>query len=498
MRRRTFCKTTLAAAVAAAIPGCGRDMPPAATDVGSLIPAVSSAGEEISIETVAISELADSLSGNLYLQADEGYAAAKRVWNGMFDHRQPSMVVQCLSTDDVVNAVNFARERNLLVSVKGGGHSYPGKSTSDGGMMIDLSQMHAVDVDADGNAPNGHKTARVDGGALLAHLDGAALQHNLLTTTGIVSHTGVGGFTLGGGMGRTDRMMGLAIDNLLAATVVTASGDVVRASEDENGDLFWGLRGGGGNFGVVTEFVYRLHPFNPTVYGGDLIYDVDKNFLEHYAELLDTVPDEANIEPVFMPGEDGNMIAIVGVVWGGDHAAGEKALASMLAFPGLKGGELGPKSYQAIQTQWDGLLAHGGQSYLKSGFLNELTPEVIEIMVDFVNRGTISSWFQHLGGATSRVAPDATAFAHRNVAVNFGIDYSSRDPAQNEAGIAAVREFYYALAPHMSGFYTNLHDDTEKKIWGNYGSNYPRLVELKNQYDPTNLFRLNANIRSTV
>ncbi|MCH8867817.1 MAG: FAD-binding oxidoreductase [Proteobacteria bacterium] len=492
MRRRTFCKTTLAAAVAAAIPGCGRDMPPAAIDVGSLIPAVSSAGEEISIETVAIGELADSLSGNLYLQADEGYAAAKRVWNGMFDQKQPAMVVQCLSTDDVVNAVDFARERNLLVSVKGGGYSYPGKCTSDGGMMIDLSQMSAVDVDADG------MRARVDGGALLSHLDTATLQHNLLTTTGVVSHTGVGGFTLGGGMGRTDRMMGLAIDNLLSATVVTASGDVVHASEEENDDLFWGLRGGGGNFGVVTEFVYRLHPFNPTIFGGGLIYDVDKDFLEFYAELLDTAPDEANIEPAFVPGEDGNMIASVSVTWGGDHAAGEKALASMLAFPGLKGGELGPKSYQAIQTQLDGVYAHGGQNYLKSGFLNELTPEVIEIMVDFVNRGSTVSWFQHLGGATSRVAPDATAFAHRKVAVNFGIEYSSQDPAQNEAGIAAVREFYYALEPHMAGFYTNLHDDTEKKTWGNYGPNYPRLVELKNQYDPTNLFRLNANIKPTV
>ena len=158
MLRRTFCKTTLAAAVAATIPGCGRDMPPAATDVGSLIPAVSSAGAEISIETAAIGELADSLSGRLYLQADEGYAAAKRVWNGMFDHKQPAMVVQCLGTDDVVNAVNFARDRNLLVSVKGGGHSLPGKCTSDGGMMIDLSKMHTVDVDADGNAPNGHKS----------------------------------------------------------------------------------------------------------------------------------------------------------------------------------------------------------------------------------------------------------------------------------------------------------------------------------------------------
>lgn len=295
MHRRSFCKTTLATAVAAAIPACGRDTTPVATDVSKLINAASSAREPVSIEAAAIGELKDSLSGQLYLQTDEGYASAKRVWNAMFDHKQPAMVVQCTSTDDVVNAVNFARDRNLLVTVKGGGHSFPGKCTSDGGVMIDLSQMYAVDVDPDG------MTAHVDGGALLGHLDVATLEHKVMTTTGTVSHTGVGGFTLGGGMGRTDRMMGLAIDNLLAATVVTASGDVVRASEDENADLFWGLRGGGGNFGVVTEFVFRLYPFNPTVYGGELIYDIDKDFLEFYSELLDTVPDEANIEPFFAP-----------------------------------------------------------------------------------------------------------------------------------------------------------------------------------------------------
>jgi FAD/FMN-containing dehydrogenase len=492
MQRRKFCKTTLAVAVAAAIPGCGREAAHDEADVGSLIPAISSAGNEISIETTAVGELADSLSGHLYLPSDDGYVAAKRVWNGMFDHKQPAMVVQCANTEDVVNAVNFARDRNVLVSVKGGGHSFPGKCTSDGGMMIDLSQMYQVDVSAAG------MTARVDGGALLGHVDSASLPHDLLTTTGTVSHTGVGGFTLGGGMGRTDRMMGLAVDNLLAATVVTASGDVIRASEEENSDLLWGLRGGGGNFGVVTEFVFRLHRFNPTVYGGDLLYRVDQDFLKFYAELLDTVPDEANIEPFFVPGEDGGMISVMGVTWGGDHAAGEKALASMTAHPGLLAGELGPQSYQEIQTKWDGLTAHGAQNYLKSGFLNELTPEVIEIMVDFVNRGTTSSWFQHLGGATARVAPDATAFAHRKVALNYGIGYASNDPAQNEAGIAAVREYYNALAPHMAGFYTNLTEDTEKNIWGNYGPNYPRLVELKNQFDPTNLFRLNANVKPTV
>jgi len=491
MHRRAFCKTTLAAAVAAAVPGCGSDTGVSTTDSGTLIPALTSAGQEISIEAATLAELAGSLDGRLYLQADEGYAAAKRVWNGMFDNKQPAVIVQCASTDDVVNAVTFARERNLLVSVKGGGHSLPGKSTSDGGMMIDLSQMHAVDVDVETG------TARADGGSLLGHLDGAATAHNMLTTTGIVSHTGAGGFTLGGGMGRTDRKMGLAIDNLLGATVVTASGDIVRASADENPDLFWGLRGGGGNFGVVTEFVYRLHPFNPTVYGGDLIYPISKDFLSYYAELHEALPDEANVEPIFINGEDGPM-TMVEVVWCGDHAAGEKALATLLDHPDFLHGELRPFSYTDIQTRMDGVMGHGLQNYLKSSFLKELTPAAIDVIVEFANRGNVSSWFQHLGGATSRISPDSTAYVHRDAAFNFGISYSSNDPAQNESGIAAVREYYAAMEPHMTGFYTNLNEDDERKTWGNYGANYPRLVELKNKYDPTNLFRLNANIRPSV
>jgi FAD/FMN-containing dehydrogenase len=457
-----------------------------------MIPAISMDGQDLSIESAAVSELADSLDGNLYLQGDAGYDEAKRVWNGMFDQKRPSMVVQCTSTNDVVNAVNFSRERELLLSVKCGGHSLPGKSTSDGGLMIDLSQMHAVDVDAEA------LTARVDGGALLGHVDSATLAHNLVTTTGTVSHTGVGGFTLGGGMGRTDRLTGLAVDNLLAATVVTADGSIVRASEDENPDLLWGLRGGGGNFGVVTEFVFRLHPFNPTVYGGDLVFPADVESMRLYAELLDSAPNEANIEPFFMPGEDGSMVNVMGITWSGDHAAGEKALAPLANHPSLLAGELGPKSYQVIQTAWDGLTAHGAQNYLKSGYLNELTPEAIDIIVEFVNRGDTSCWFQHLGGATAQVASDATAFPHRNVAANFGIGYVSNDPAQNEAGIAAVREFYYALEPHMAGFYINLHQDTQEKITSNFGANHARLVALKNKYDPMNLFRLNANVKPTV
>jgi len=456
-----------------------------------VINAVSSSGSELSIEAAAVSELAESLDGRLLLQGDEGYATAKKVWNGMFDSKQPAIVVRCSSTDDVVKAVNFGRERDLLLSVKCGGHSLPGKSTSDGGMMIDLSAMHSVDVDAQG------KTMRADGGSLLGHLDVAATKHNLMTTTGIVSHTGAGGFTLGGGVGRTDRKMGLAVDNLLGATVVTAAGDVVHASETENADLFWGLRGGGGNFGIATEFVYRLHPFNPMVYGGDLIYAVNKDFLNFFAELHDTLPFEANIEPQFVAGmgENGETLAVVGVTWCGDHAAGEKALAPMLKFPGLLGGALAPFAYHDIQTSADGLLSHGKQYYLKSGFLNELSPGAIDVIVEYANRGAVNSWFQHMGGVTATIAPDATAFTHRSAAFNFGIMYVGEDPSQNDAKIAAVREYYKEMEPYMAGFYTNLNEESDKKTWGNYGPNYPRLVALKKQYDPDNVFRLNANIR---
>ena len=492
MRRRTFCQTAVGAAIGATIPGCGADTAPGTADVGHLIPAISSSGDELSIESAAVRELAETLDGRLLLQSDTGYDAARQVWNGMFDDKSPAMVLQCASADDVANAVTFARERSLLVSVKCGGHSLPGKSTSNGGMMIDLSPMHSVDVDT------AAMTLRADGGSLLGHLDDAALAHDMLTTTGIVSHTGAGGFTLGGGFGRTDRKMGLAIDNLLSATVVTASGDLVRANADENPDLFWGLRGGGGNFGIAVDFTYRLHAFNPIVYGGRLTYKADKDFLSFYAEFHENAPDEVNIEPGFQPGEDGNIVAAVEVVWCGDHAAGETALAPLLAYPGLLAGDLAPFPYRDIQTSADGFLGHGRQYYLKSGLLEALTPEVIDVIAEYAHAGLAGSWFQHLGGASSRIRPDATAYAHRNAAFNFGIMYVGDDPASNEAGIAGVREFYKAMEPHMIGFYTNLNEDSEQRTWGNYGQNYPRLVALKNRYDPTNLFRLNANISPTV
>ena len=494
MHRRKFCKTALATGLAASLPGCDVGPSGASRRAARTINAITGAGDEVNIERAAVSELAESLQGSLYLPSDEAYDVVRKVWNGMID-KHPAMVVQCRSVVDVASAVRFAGERNLLVAVKGGGHSFPGKSTCDGGMMIDLSQLHGVDVDV--NA----KIARVDGGALLGHLDGAALAHNLVTTAGVVSHTGVGGFTLGGGMGRTDRLHGLAIDNLLAATVVTATGDVLRASDEENADLFWAIRGGGGNFGVATEFVYRLHPFNPSVYGGNLIYSFDqaRDLLRFYAEFNEGLPDEASIEPQFVFGDSGEPVVEVQVCYAGDHAAGEKLMAPLVAFGKPLSGELGAASYQQMQTSADSALAHGALYYLKSGFLIELTEASIDAMVgNFEGDHLPFTWFQHLGGASSRIAPDETAYPHRNVRFNYGIMDAWADPAGSEMRIAAVRRYYKELQPHMKGFYTNLNDDTEKKTWGNFGENYPRLVALKNKYDPTNLFRLNANIQPTV
>jgi FAD/FMN-containing dehydrogenase len=490
MRRRTFCKNTLAASVAAALPGCGVDSE--APGVSTTIAALSGNRTDVDIEAAAVTALSESMRGRLMLPADKGYDAARTVWNGMFD-KHPALIAQCQSTTDVVNAVSFASERNLLVAVKGGGHSLPGKSTCDGGMVIDLSQMHGTDIDVSA------RTVRVDGGALLGHIDDATHPHNLATTTGIVSHTGAGGFTLGGGYGRTDRLMGLAVDNLLAATVVSANGEVLRASDAENEDLYWAIRGGGGNFGVATEFVYRLHPFNPTIYGGTVQFRLDAELLRFYGELAAELPNEASIEPQIGVAEDGSRIVTIEVCYAGDHAVGEKVIAPLLTLAKPLAIDLGALEYREMQTGADDFFGRGRQYYLKSGLLTELTSEAAEIIVDHMNREQpVNSWFQHLGGVPSTVAPDAMAYSHRDAALNFGIMVISDDPATMDANIAKARAFYKDIEPHTKGFYTNLNDDTEKKTWGNYGENYPRLVEAKNKYDPTNLFRLNANIKPSV
>ena len=484
MKRRTFCKSTVAAAIAATFPACS-------TKVSGGVPAVSLNGEELTLEAAAVKELGESLNGRLLLSGDDGYDAARTIWNGMIDKR-PALIAVCADAADVRNAVQFAGERGLLVAVKGGGHSFPGKSVCEGGLMIDLALMQSVEVNAD------EKTAVVGGGALLGQLDTATFAHDLAVTTGVVSHTGVGGFTLGGGMGRTDRKFGLAIDNLLAADLVTADGQLRHVSADENPDLYWAIRGGGGNFGVATSFTYQLHPFDPMIFGGSIVYPFEqaKDVLLFFAQYSESLPDEANVEPFATVTPEGEKILGVQVCYAGDHKKAEQVFAPLRAFGKPAVDEIGPMAYQTLQTGDDAHMRHGLQNYLKSGYIPELSPAVVEAIVENFDSENVSMmWFQHLGGQTARVAPDATAFAHRKVHSNFGIQGFWTDPTENEQRIAAVRKYYAAMEPHMAGFYTNLNDDTEKKTWGNYAGNYPRLVKIKSRYDPDNLFRLNANIR---
>ena len=313
----------------------------------------------------------------------------------------------------------------------------------------------------------------------------------------IVGHVGVGGFTLGGGMGRLDRKFGLAIDNLLSATVVTADGQLLHASDDENPDLFWALRGGGGNFGVVTEFVYRVHPFDDNVYAGNLQYPIDqaRDMMTVFAELEQTMPDAINAEP-YLYVQDGERMFGFAVLYAGAPADGEKLLEPLLAAKTPVFNSLKPDSYARWQTNADEYLGHGKLNYLKSGFIVEMTPDFIDAFVGNYESDELPTvWYQHLGGATSRVAGDATAYAHRDVRFNLGIDAVFTDAAETDARIRSVRRYYDAMEPYMKGYYTNLNEEGVEKTWGNYGPNYPRLSELKTKYDPGNLFRLNANIQ---
>ena len=484
MKRRTFCKATVAAAAAATFPACG-------TKLAGGVPAISLSGEELTLEAAAVKELGESLGGRLLLSGDDGYDAARTIWNGMID-KHPALIAVCADASDVQNAVTFASERGLLVAVKGGGHSFPGKSVCEGGMMIDLSSMHAVEIDAD------EKTAVVGGGALLGHVDTATFTHNLAVTTGIVSHTGVGGFTLGGGLGRVDRKFGLAIDNVLAADLITADGQLRHVSAEENSDLYWAIRGGGGNFGVVTAFKYQLHAFDPQIYGGNIVYPFEqaKDVLLFFAQYSESLPDEANVELIATVSPEGERTLGLEVCYAGVHKEAEKVFAPLRAFGKPLSDDIGPMAYATMQTSVDGLMRHGLLNYLKSGYLSEITPAAIDAIVENYEGDYLPAfWTQHLGGQVARVAPDETAFAHRNVHSNFGINAMWTDESESDQRIAGIRKFYAAVEPHMAGFYTNLNDDTEKKTWGNYAGNFPRLVKIKTKYDPDNLFRLNANIR---
>ncbi|MDH3265910.1 MAG: FAD-binding protein, partial [Gammaproteobacteria bacterium] len=367
MNRRRFCRTAVAASVAAAIPllpGCSRRAPDA-TQANTSIRGISLDGDEIELERAAIREFGESMTGPVVLAGHPEYDNARKIWNGMHD-RRPALIARCMNSTDVTNAVTFARERHMLTAVRGGGHSWPGKSVADDGIMIDLSLMNTVVADPQ------TRSARARGGALLNALDTAALEHGLITTAGVVSHTGVGGFTLGGGMGRLNRKYGLAIDNLRSAEIVTADGQVRRASADENADLFWGIRGGGGNFGVVTEFEFELHPFERNLLSGMMLWPLAqaRDVLEFYAEWYQGLSDEMYVGPAMITLPDGAGAIAMEVVYNGDPKVGEAELAPLRRIGTPIDDGITMQDYMVMQTQEDAAFGHGVRSYIKNGMVS--------------------------------------------------------------------------------------------------------------------------------
>jgi FAD/FMN-containing dehydrogenase len=448
------------------------------------------------LEEAVIQELAANLRGELIRSEDDGYDRARAVFNGMVNKR-PAMIVRCAGTSDVIQAVNFARTNNLLLSVRGGGHSVAGKAVCDGGVMLDLSHMKGIKVDPV------RQTAEAQPGLMLGEFDHETQAFGLATTLGIVSLTGIAGLTLGGGLGWLNGKHGLACDNLLSADVVTADGKLLTASAEENEDLFWGIRGGSGNFGIVTSFKYQLHPVD-TVLGGGLLYPEAKarEALRFYYELTSTCPDELSTLALLGRTPDGGPVVNIVVCYCGPLETGEQVLRPLRTFGPPLEDNVQPMPYRTLQSALDAGFPFGQQHYWKGSFLKHLSDEAIEVMVRFVAEMPSPAsgvGLQQMHGAASRVPLAETAFPHRDEHYDFVIISQWADPADSADNIQWTREFFEAMQPFLeSGVYVNdLGEEGEHRVKEAYGSNYERLVALKNKYDPTNFFRLNQNITPT-
>lgn len=455
------------------------------------------------METANVGQLREQVRGEVVTAEDSAYEEARRVYNAMID-RRPRVIVRCAGPDDVVAAVNFARESELDLAVRGGSHSVPGFGTADEAVVIDLSRMQAVDVDA------GTSTARGQGGATWGAFNDATHVHGLATTGGIISTTGIGGLTLGGGIGYLSRGFGLSCDNLLSAEVITADGRMLSVSDQANEDLFWAIRGGGGNFGVVTSLEYQLHPVRD-IYGGPLLYELHDaaTVLKFYRDFIQDAPEEFGGFPAwqiapplpFVP-EDrhGDTFLIFVACWAGPIEEGEAALKPFREVAPVVADGVGPMPYPALNNAFDPLVPPGLQHYWKANFVKELTDEAIAAHLEHGPKVPVVNSTVHIypiNGACHRVAPDATAFAYRDATFATVIAGMWPDPTQNEANIGWVRDFYDATAPHSEeGGYVNfMADDDQDRVRVNYRENYDRLVDVKRKYDPDNLFHLNQNIR---
>jgi FAD/FMN-containing dehydrogenase len=456
------------------------------------------------LRQASIDEFKSHFRGDVLLPGNAGYDEVRQVWNAMID-RRPALIARCKSPEDVVQAVKFARKTDLIVSVRGGGHNIAGNAVCDGGLMIDLSPMKRVQVD-----PSARR-ASVEPGCTLADFDAAAQVHGLATPLGINSTTGVAGLTLGGGFGWLSRKHGMTVDNLLAVEVVTADGRQVRASTSENEDLFWGVRGGGGNFGIVTSFEFQLHAVGPNVLSGLIVFPFSeaKSVLAQFARFTETMPDELNVWmvtrkapplPFLSADVHGKEIVVLAVCYAGDPATGEKLIAPLRQFGKALGEHIGVQPYSAWQQAFDPLLTKGARNYWKSHNFSRLTDGAIETIIQYA--GTLPSpqceiFIGTIGGATTRVAPDAMAYSSRDAKYVMNVHGRWESAAEDARCVAWAREFFTQSQPFASGgAYINfLTEEETDRIAFAYGPAFKRLVDLKKKYDPTNFFRMNQNIK---
>jgi FAD/FMN-containing dehydrogenase len=491
INRRRFCSGAALAGAASWISGTWLPAREAQAEIASEISAVGRDGAVLSLERAAVRELQDSLHGQLLLATDPDYDAARRVWNAMID-RHPALIARCANAADVSKAVVFARERGLLLAVRGGGHSFPGYSSCDGGMLIDLSRLGQVEVMV------AQRRVRAGGGAWGLHVDGASQAHGLATTMGQISNTGIGGLTLGGGLGWLSRRFGLACDNLVAAEIVTADGRIRHVSAQDDPDLFWAIRGGGGNYGVATQLEYRLHEVPQQVIAGYAAYTgaQRRDAIAFYADFLARAPRELAVDLDLAPRKDGSPVASIAVVYSGKPSEAEKVLAPLMAFGKPAEVTIRAQSYLAVQAQDDTPPIDTHRHYIKGGFVREYSAGLVDYLGrEFEPGAGIDMYFESANGAVWDIHPDATAFTHRNAMASLMILGQWDDRSQDGAGKARVRAVWDRVAPHTDGYYVNLADPDPKTVDGNYGTNYVRLAALKKRFDPQNLFRLNANIK---
>jgi FAD/FMN-containing dehydrogenase len=437
-----------------------------------------------------------TLRGELVLPADAGFERARRVWNGFVD-KHPAAIAYCVDTDDVVAALSFAQENGIPLSVRSGGHNVAGNSVCEGGLVIDLSRMKNRAVD------DKRRIAWAEAGLTLAEFDSATQICGMATTMGVNGDTGIAGLTLGGGFGKLGRRFGLACDNLLSAEVVTADGRVLRASADENPDLFWGLRGGGGNFGIVTSFEYRLHQIGTEILAGDVTFPEAqaRDALRFYDEFARAAPDELSLDAALVMSAGEPMFSI-SIFHSGSPGEAEKVIAPLLA--NARGRavnqRLGRVPYLQVQSAGDAIFPRGRRYSWKAQFMRELTGDAIHALLQAYKKAPVSDALlvlQQVGGAISRVPTSETAYACRDAEFDCFPIAIWDDPARDEENIGWVREVWATMQPYSSGavYVNNLGDEGHDRVRAAYGSNYQRLIELKNRYDPTNVFCLNQNIR---